>query len=162
MNFVEPHLENWLGRKAMLTFSLTFSGLMLFGTMLFPDGSLGIIILAWVGTFFCGVAFGAGYTYTKELYPTTLRTTALGTASAAARVGSILSPLMAAVGGTFGAVVPLVLYGAVMLSSGLASIWIWPETMKLQLPYTLEECEALANGRNSWTHVCRRRRVAPE
>ncbi len=94
-NFIEPHLENILGRKVMLTASLLLAGTFLFLTLTFPKEHPGIIVCAWVGAYFCGIAFGAGYTYTKELYPTVLRSTALGTASAAARIGSILSPTIA-------------------------------------------------------------------
>jgi len=163
MNFIEPHLENYIGRKAMLTSTLIASGLLLFVTLAFPEGSGWIIGLAWAGTLFCGAAFGAGYTFTKELYPTTLRTTALGTASAAARLGSILSPLVAATGAMWGAAVPLVVYGAVMLASGVLSVWIWPETNALKFPYTLEECEAVAASENRWLRCGRRKkRVSPE
>lgn len=50
---------------------------------------------AWTGAFLCAFSFRSGYTFTKELYPTPLRATALGTASASARLGSILSPMVA-------------------------------------------------------------------
>ncbi len=79
----------------MLSFSLLLAGLALFGTLLFPSGSLGIVVLAWTGTIPCSVAFGAGYVFTKDLFPTTHRTSALGTASASARIGSIISPFIA-------------------------------------------------------------------
>ena len=48
---------------------------------------LPVIILSWIGTLFCESAASGVYTYTKELFPTPLRTTALGTASASARIG---------------------------------------------------------------------------
>ena len=43
--------------------------------------------LSVVGTTVCNAAFDTGYIYTKELFPTILRTSALSTASAFARVG---------------------------------------------------------------------------
>ncbi len=92
---VEPYFENRFGRKPMLSFTLIGAGLALFVTLLFPRGSLGIVVFAWAGTVSCSVAFGAGYTYTKDLFPTTHRTSALGTASASARIGSIISPFIA-------------------------------------------------------------------
>ena len=39
-------------------------GLMLLLTMVVPKG-VAVIILAWIGTISCSIAFGAGYTYTK-------------------------------------------------------------------------------------------------
>ncbi len=94
-NPIEPFLENTLGRKLMLTISLVAAGIMLFLTLAFPKDHFGIIVCAWTGAFFCSIAFGGGYTFTRELYPTILRTTALGTASSSARIGSILSPMVA-------------------------------------------------------------------
>ncbi len=94
MNFVAPWVENCAGRKAVLMLSLTGAGGMLFLTLAFSRGSLGVIICSWIGTMLSCLAFRVGYTYAKELYPTTLRATGLGTASAAARVGSIISPLV--------------------------------------------------------------------
>ena len=37
---------------------------MLLLTMVVPKG-VAVIILAWIGTISCSIAFGAGYTYTK-------------------------------------------------------------------------------------------------
>ncbi len=148
-NPIEPLLENWLGRKVMLTSSLLLAGSMLFLTLAFPKDHWGIIVCAWTGAFFCGIAFGAGYTYTKDLYPTTLRSTALGTASASARIGSILSPIIA-ISANLHQVLPLVLYGVTLFTAGIGSLWIWPETKKIHLIYTLEECERLAKTENTW------------
>ena len=44
-----------------ITFTL---GLLLLLTMVVPKG-VAVIILAWIGTISCSIAFGAGYTYTK-------------------------------------------------------------------------------------------------
>ncbi len=160
---------------------------MLFLTTAFPKGHWGIILCAWIGAFFCSISFGAGYTFTKDLYPTTLRSTALGTASASARIGSILSPIIAISANVHQVrfdrekkttiaplqspqftilfclhtqVLPLVIYGATMFAAGVGSIWIWPETKKIHLIYTLEECEELAAGKNEWIEAvtCNQRR----
>ena len=55
---------------------------------------------------------------------------------------------------------PLVIYGATMFAAGVGSIWIWPETKKIHLIYTLEECEELAAGKNEWIEAvtCNQRR----
>ena len=76
-SLIQPLFENKLGRKALLTISLVSAGILLLLTMAVPKG-IPVIVLAWVGTIACSVAFGDGYTYTKELFPTVLRTTALG------------------------------------------------------------------------------------
>ena len=80
---------------------------------------IGVIVLAWIGTVLCETAFGDGYTYTKELFPTSLRTTALGMGSAGARVGSLSSPFIAMLD-TYSPTLPLVTYGIIVLLSGIA------------------------------------------
>jgi hypothetical protein len=95
VGYIDPFLENYFGRKPMLTIPLFTTGLLLFSTMAFPTGSTGITVCAIVGNVFAGVAFGVGYAITKEVMPTVARSTALGTASASARIGSMLSPIIA-------------------------------------------------------------------
>ncbi len=70
--FLQPLFENKLGRKSFLTFPLLLAGLLLLLTTGVPKG-IPVIVLAWIGTVSCSVAFGDGYTYTKELFPTILR-----------------------------------------------------------------------------------------
>ena len=95
------------------------------------------------------MAFGMGYIFTLELYPTLYRTTALGMASAGARIGSLLSPLIAMLS-VIHPVLPLGVYGAVVFAAGISSILLWPETLNMHFTETLEECEELASTPNSW------------
>ena len=74
-----PWVENKCGRKPVMTFSLLMAGVALLLTMVVPEG-WPVIMLSFLGTISCGMAFGDGYTFTKELFPTILRTTALGKA----------------------------------------------------------------------------------
>ena len=53
-----------------------------------------IIALCWIANVGCVVSISCSYTITKELFPTSLRTTALGLTSAFARLGSISSPFI--------------------------------------------------------------------
>ena len=120
---------------------------------------------------FAGIAFGSGYSFTRELFPTFLRGSSLSLASSFARVGAILSPSIAAisVGDPGGAdeILPGIIYGLFNLAAGVASVWIWPETRDVKLPDSLEECEDLARTRNTWLRCGAKRRrkkgkVAPE
>ena len=161
LNYVLPWLENIAGRKAMLTSTLLGGGTMLFLTWAFPSGSSGIIVCAWVGTLFSVFAFRIGYAYTKELYPTTLRTTGLGTASSSARIGSMISPMIALLTSVH-EILPLLVYGMTMVAAGIGSVWIWPETRRLPLMYTVAECEREAARDNVWLACFKAKRRAKE
>jgi nucleoside recognition membrane protein YjiH len=93
------------------------------------------------------------YTYTKELFPTTLRTTALGTASATARVGVLSSPFIAMLD-SISPVLPLIVYGIFVLAAAIFSLWLWPETNKKPMTETLEEAERVALTQNPWVKCC--------
>ena len=113
----------------------------------FPNWS--VIILASVGACCCNMGYGIGYIFTLELYPTPYRTTALGMASAAARVGSLLSPLIAMLS-VIHHDLPFTIYGIIIFLAGITSILLWPETVDMNFPETLKESEVLASTPNSW------------
>jgi len=46
-------------------------------------------------------AFQAAYVYTPEVYPTSMRAIGLGSCSGMARIGAIVTPFVAQVGGDF-------------------------------------------------------------
>ena len=73
--------------------------------------------------------------------------------SAGARVGSLSSPFIAMLD-AYSPVLPLVIYGSIVLLSGIVSLWLWPETKDLRLPETLEEAEKVAATRNPWVRCC--------
>ncbi|GGK93031.1 MFS transporter [Deinococcus radiotolerans] len=84
-------LIEWLGRRVTLTaFMLTSAaGAYLFLMASTPQWAVmasGLLAFALLGT------WGALYAFTAEVFPTTLRATGLGTVSAAARLGSLVSP----------------------------------------------------------------------
>ncbi len=56
---------------------------------------------------------------------------------------------------TFSPVLPLAIYGIIVLMAGFVSLWLWPETNKRKLPETLEEAEKQAATRNPWTNCCK-------
>ena len=146
---LELYLQNRLGRKAMLSLPLIFSGILLITTMLFPRESISIFIANFVATVFCQFAFTDAYIFTKELYPTNLRAQALSSGSALGRIGSIISPFIAMLE-NFHILLPMVTYGAMLFLAGFLSIWIWPETRAIRLPDNLEDCKQLTEGKNLW------------
>ena len=159
---IQPYFDNHFGRKKVLTFPLMVAGTVLLLTMAVPreEGSSPwpIIVMAWIGQCLCGITFAVGYIFTQELFPTPYRTSALGMASAGARFGSLCSPLIAMLD-VVHPIMPLVVYGSIVLVAGILSIWLWPETAHLRFTHTMEEAEKLAVSSNSWLTCCRKQRA---
>jgi putative MFS transporter len=66
----------------------------MFGT---ADAGTGAFVWAALLSFFNLGAWGVVYTYTPELYPTSVRATGAGVAAAVGRVGGIIGPYLTAV-----------------------------------------------------------------
>lgn len=80
---------DWIDRKHWLM--LSFAGIGVSGTLFgYANTPAGIMACAWFTAFFLGNGSTAIYTLTPELYPTSIRTTAMGFASAWGRAGGIL------------------------------------------------------------------------
>jgi len=83
-------VEKW-GRKPTLTTYLGASAVFTFLWAMVDSAVLVFVAAAFMSFFTLG-AFAVLYTYTPETYPTTLRTTGMGSASGWARVGGFIAP----------------------------------------------------------------------
>ena len=148
-----PILENSYGCKIFLFLSLILCGLFLMLTQVIPHDyftyNWPILALAYLGIFCCGIAFYVANSYTRELFPTSIRTSCLSAASSFARVGAMLSPVVAIIG-QGSPLLPVFIFGSFSLLAGIASIWIWPETKGLDLPDSLNDCEKASRKENQW------------
>lgn len=140
---VLPFLENKLGRKVMITIPLVTSGLLCLLTSICKTNIPLTITINTLATVSAFASLIVGYNFTKELFPTTIRTSALSLTSVCGRIGALTMPFMALDGG-------VVTYGLFLLAAGLASIWIWPETKCMTLANTLQEAEDMAKSKNKW------------
>ena len=98
-----------------------------------------------IGKLSITATFGAIYIYTSELQPTSVRTAALGTNSMCGRIGAIISPYIALLK-SYGTWIPLIIFGANALLSGLL-ILLLPDTLGKELPETIKD--ALTLGKNN-------------
>ena len=90
-----------------------------------------------IGKMMASASYAIVYQYTAELYPTSIRSTAVGNCSAVARFGAIFS-LMVDLLADIWKPLPLVLMGSSAVLSGLLATFL-PETTGLPLPNTMEE-----------------------
>ena len=93
-----------------------------------------IIIIKIVGKFGASAAAAIMYLYTAELYPTTMRNTAVGSGSCIGRIGSIMAPLLASKEYE----TTVIVIGVTSMIAGLLACFL-PESVGQRLPETLDE-----------------------
>ncbi|KAL3678586.1 hypothetical protein R1sor_021542 [Riccia sorocarpa] len=152
-----------LGRRSLLTAAMTMAGVCSFiGSFLFNQklaydvssesgrfdflmggvsGYSGLIRLLCgvIGIFGAAGAYNLVYIYTSELFPTVVRNSALGLASQAASIGSIIAPVVVVLGRT-NVSLPFIIFGCMSMLGGALAIRL-PETKDESLHETMEGME---------------------
>ena len=114
---------------------LTSSFLVAFGsTELTKTLTSGFVVF---GKFGIGLVFSSVYIYTPELYPTNIRSAALGLCSSVANIGGIVAPYTSPLGDLipWG---PGVLFSVICVLSGML-VFLLPETRGKSLPETIDD-----------------------
>ncbi|CAI5446212.1 unnamed protein product [Caenorhabditis angaria] len=122
----------WLGRKK--TMALEYAIFAIFTFMLyFCLDRFTVTLLIFVARAFISGAFQCAYVYTPEVYPTTLRAVGLGTCSAMARIGAIITPFIAQVASERSLSLPIGIYGVMAVFGLIASLSLPIETKGRQM-----------------------------
>lgn len=93
-------LINRLGRQRLTVYSFLTAGIACMLCAAIPPGAPGStnatlrILAAVIGKFGAAAAFALLFVFTTELFPTVVRSAALGANSAAARMGGVIAPLV--------------------------------------------------------------------
>ncbi|TKS76141.1 Solute carrier family 22 member 16 [Collichthys lucidus] len=106
-----------------------------------PDIEILAIVLSMTGKFAIAIAFGLIYLYTCELYPTIIRSLAVGSGSMMCRVGSVVAPFCVYLADVW-VYLPQLIVGILAFIIGVLTLML-PETLGKPLTTTLEEAEAL-------------------
>uniref|UniRef100_A0A8C3SNK6 Major facilitator superfamily (MFS) profile domain-containing protein n=1 Tax=Chelydra serpentina TaxID=8475 RepID=A0A8C3SNK6_CHESE len=137
----------FIGRRFSQAFSLVLAGLCILANIFVSQGERGFtlrMVFAVIGKGSLAASFNCAYIFSGELFPTVIRQTGLGLGGTMARVGSIMAPLVRLTGEFFPSL-PLIIYGAAPIVSGLATCLL-PETHNMPLPETIDEWEEKAGG----------------
>lgn len=139
-------LDRW-GRKPVLGFSQLLAGLtcVAAGFITTPSLQWLQICLALIGKFGATMSFAVVFVYTAEMFPTEIRSTAVGTSSLCGRIGGLIAPQVASLGSLW-IPLPLLIMGSGALVGGILVFLSLPETLGEKLPDTMEE--ALMMGKN--------------
>ncbi|CAK1555210.1 unnamed protein product [Leptosia nina] len=132
---------NRFGRKISLQCGYISSAVFLLAQTYTPDS----IMWLKVALFLCGklgvvVCFTGTYTYTLELFPTSVRGTLIGCGNTAARFGSMLAPLTPLLSAEM-ATLPSILFAAVAIIAA-AFLTFTPETKTLPMFDTIAQIES--------------------
>ncbi|XP_078483982.1 solute carrier family 22 member 21-like [Ciona intestinalis] len=135
------------GRRSSTAFTIGISGIMCLITPMLSGANVNIgLASAMIGKFFITTAMSIVILYTGELFPTLLRNTTYGIASATSKIGSAISPFIIFAGETMNLSIPFYVTGCLSLLSAFLTIWL-PETKVTGLPNTVDEALELESYR---------------
>lgn len=142
-----------VGRRPLLVFSLLFTSLTCFGAAFTTVEAL-TTTLSLLGKLFASSCFSLVYIVTAELFPTSVRTSAIGTCSLMARLGAIVAPQLALVLPTITPNLPtlhLYIFSIVSLLGSFLAI-IVPDTVNSQLPEDFDQVLKIwSNQKKFWS-----------
>lgn len=131
-----------IGRKKTCAPALLLAGVACMLIIVVPaDIESLAIALCMTGKFAIAIAFGLIYLYTCELYPTIIRSLAVGSGSMMCRVGSVVAPFCVYLADVW-IYLPQLIVGILAFIIGVLTMLL-PETLGKPLTTTLEEAESL-------------------
>ena len=93
-------------------------------------------------------AYALAFVYTSELFPTSVRSSGLGTCYMMAGLGTMIAPLMSDIGEATFQQLPHLILGGLTLLGGLL-VLLLPETLGSKLPENFEDIESLKKNAKS-------------
>ncbi|XP_070775750.1 solute carrier family 22 member 13-like [Enoplosus armatus] len=133
-----------MGRKKSLITTLLTGGFVCLLTLAFPqDSAVVITALVTTGKFFLNWAGSVCMVYIQELFPTSIRQTAVGLGSIVFRVAGLLSPLLNMLA-MYHWSIPVIVFSSLAVVSG-ALVVLLPETSRKELPDSTNDAEGNRN-----------------
>ena len=126
----------WFGRKPFLMFVQILCGISCILAGVLDDLTIRLVF-SLVGKFGSAAAFSIVFLYTAELFPTSMRNSAVGMCSTLARFGGILAPTIKELGYSQPKL-PFLIFGIATLIGGMAA-YLLPETKGKKLPDSVQE-----------------------
>ena len=148
-----PLLIDIWGRKPLFFLTQLVPGICCIVAAFLTPGTTAFTFLALTAKFGVSAAANVKYLYTAQLFPTSLRNTALGIFATLGEMGGMLGPLIGKFLvelGTISELVPLCLFGGFGIAGGL-SVLLLPDTVGFPLPDTFQDVEQIKKkGKSMW------------
>ena len=141
-------MDCW-GRRPILAFCQLVAGVGCISAGLLAgheDLAILQVIFSLMGKMMSSASYSIVYQFTAELFPTAIRTTAVGNCSAIARFGAVFALLADAMADIW-IPLPMVLMGAVAVVAGFLATFL-PETVGLPLPQNVREALDISKRRD--------------
>jgi len=154
-NVLAYYLMDKVGRKPILAGCQILSGMSCVVAGFLSQYTwlqVATVVLSLVGKFGATGSFNIVFVYTAEMFPTEIRSTAVGTSSTCARIGGILAPQVAFLASTWKPL-PLLVMGGSALIGGVLALFMLPETLGSALPETMEDALALGSKKKQTEKV---------
>lgn len=144
---------NRVGRRWLMGTTFMISGV-LTGLIACSQNPTYVFIMAALVNFFSTAPWSVIYTYTPEVYPTTLRTTGVGACAVFTRLAGTITPLCGETLLGAGFYYPFISYGIAMVIAGLGSFLLPVETLNRALqdemtPDIMKSAKQLAQTRDA-------------
>ncbi|CAK8683760.1 unnamed protein product [Clavelina lepadiformis] len=124
----------WIGRKRLLMFLSLFCGITCIVAIFLMHIAVAKLVLGLAAKLAIAASFAMIYIYSAEIFPTPLRSVAIGTSSTFARVGAIVSPFVSLLSAKY----LFTVFGVLTLLSFLVTLKL-PRTLGKPIPQTIEE-----------------------
>jgi len=138
-------LDRW-GRRPLLGVCQLLAGTTCIAAGLLSKYPTVQVVFALIGKFGATGSFAIVFVYTAELFPTDIRSTAVGASSTCARIGGLLAPQVAALV-TVWEPLPLLILGSISAIGGVLVFMFLPETLGEKLPESMEEALQLGKSK---------------
>lgn len=134
-------------RKNMTAVVMLLSGICCLVLAFMPLNLSNLILFFYLaGKLFVGIGFSMVWFVTMELYPTNMRSQALGTCSMMARVFGLISPFVGSLS-VYWRPLPMLLLGCPQLIASFMTYFHLPETSKADIPQDMKEALKLNKSR---------------
>jgi len=131
-------LLDYYGRRAILCIYMIGGGVSCLAIQILADTAPSILAsAALLGKLCMAASFAVIYIHSGEIFPTSIRNSAMGLVSVAARVGGIMAPFIVLLG-DYHPNLQFTVFGILSLSSGLINLKL-PETMGKRLPDSVKD-----------------------